>query len=206
MPLHNPCISLPFSPRLLPLTGTVPEAVGEDEYVSKILWPGDDSFKLRGAYGGQLIAQALMAACHTVTDTELLLHSAHCYFMTPVQISLPVTYRVARTKDGRVFSMRAVQALQEGKVLVQCLASFKRPESDPPVLSHSTAGIPPGFFPPDDPRLDTLSKEKMLFNHKVPVPSLPFDAYYCFRGNDQERLLAKEPVEPKYIYTPHYCS
>ena len=173
--------------------------VGDDEYASNTLWPGDDDKKLPAAYGGQVMGQALMAACHTVTDPELLLHSAHCYFMSPVKTGSPVTYRVARTKDGRVFSTRAIQALQGGKVLSYCLAAFKRPEPDPPALSHSPAGVPPGLLPPDDPRLDSESIDKLLFNHKPHNISAPFDRYDYFSGNKQERLLAGEPVQPRYM-------
>lgn len=168
-------------------------AVGEDEFVNKLLWQGEG--KLRGAYGGQVIAQALMAACRTVADPDLLLFSAHCYFVSPVKIDSPVTYHVSRTKDGKVFSMRAIQVLQGGKVKSHCLASFKKPEPDPPALSHTPAGFPQGLYPPDDPRHDAESKWKMMFNHQL--STIPFDAYYCFKASDQERLLAKESVEPR---------
>lgn len=174
--------------------------MGEDEYINKLLWRGG-SRRQRGAYGGQVIAQALMAACHTVTDPNMLLLSAHCYFMSPVKIDSPVTYRVARTKDGKVFSMRAVQVIQGDRIMSHCLASFKTPEPVTAVLSHSPAVFPHDMYPPDDPRHDLHSKEKLRFNHTIQLAKIPFDAYYCFSDSVQKKLLAKEPLEPRYGVT-----
>ena len=168
--------------------------MGEDEFVNKLLWQGGKTYR-RGAYGGQVLGQSLMAACHTVADPDMLLTSAHHYFMSPVKTTIPVTYRVSRTKDGRVFSVRSVRAVQEGKVVSHCLASFKRPETNPPELYHSPADkIPPGVYSPDDPRQD---RERLMFNKRVQIPSLPMESYFCFRGSDQEHILAKEPLEPR---------
>ena len=164
--------------------------MGEDEFTSNVLWDGGE-YKLRSAYGGQLVGQALMAACHTVGDPELLLISAHCYFLSPAKTNQGITYRVSRTKDGRFFSLRSVQALQEGKVVTQILASFKRPETRPHSLSHSPGGIPPGIFPPEDPRQDHF------FNKQLKMSTSPLDVYYSFRKTDQEKLLAREPLPPR---------
>ena len=144
-----------------------------------------------------MLGQSLMAACHTVVDPDLLLISAHCYYMSPVKFGSPVTYRVTRTKDGRAFSMRAVQVLQGGKVVSHCLASFKKPEpANSFPLSHSPVGTPSGLYSPDDPRQDTHSKWRLIFNRRV--SNCPFDSYYIFRDSDQEKILAGEPLEPRY--------
>lgn len=152
-----------------------------------------------------MIAQALMAACHTVTDPNMLLLSAHCYFMSPVKIDSPVTFRVSRTKDGKVFSTRAIQVLQRDKMMAHCLASFKRPEPISPVLSHSPAVFPHNLYPPDDPHLDLQSKEKLRFNHTVRLSTTPLDAYYCLSDSVQKKLLAKEPLEPRYGVSLEWC-
>jgi acyl-CoA thioesterase len=54
-------------------------ALGGDEFVDVSPWQGESRFRMRGAYGGQVLGQALMAACRTVADPDLLLLSAHCY-------------------------------------------------------------------------------------------------------------------------------
>lgn len=159
--------------------------MGEDEYVNTLLWQGDSRVQLRSAYGGQVIAQALMAACHTVTDPDKLLLSAHCYFMSPVKLDSPVKFCVSRTKDGKVFCTRSVQVLQGDKVMAHCLASFKRPELTSLGLSHSPAGLPRQCHPPDEPR------------H---LPTVPFDFYYPVGDSFQKhwnKLLAGEPLEPR---------
>ena len=188
-----PVLSVPEGSctNLLSLSGP---AVGEDEFVNKMLWQGEKNFPLRSAYGGQVVGQALMAACHTITDPELLLISAHCYFLSPVKTNERVTYRITCTKDGRFFSSRSVQALQGGKVVSHTLASFKRLETNPHCLSHSPPGIPPGIFPPDDPQQD---QEQLYFNNRLELSTSPINAYYCFRKIDQEKLLAREPLPPK---------
>ncbi len=74
-------------------------------------------------YGGQIAAQALMAAGLTVPEGRHP-HSMHGYFLRPGQRSRPVVFRVERDRDGRSFSARRVTALQEGAVIFDLTASF----------------------------------------------------------------------------------
>jgi acyl-CoA thioesterase-2 len=75
------------------------------------------------AYGGDLVAQAIVAAMRTVGDGKSL-NSAHSYFMRPADIGAEVRYEVEHLRDGRGFSTRQVRAFQHGKALYICLASF----------------------------------------------------------------------------------
>lgn len=74
-------------------------------------------------YGGQVLAQSLNAAYKTV-DSERLAHSIHAYFFLPGNFQLPVTYQVEAIRDGRSFTTRDVKALQNSKVIFQCIISF----------------------------------------------------------------------------------
>jgi acyl-CoA thioesterase-2 len=74
-------------------------------------------------YGGQVAAQALMAAGLTVPD-ERLPHSLHGYFLRPGRTERPVVLQVDRDRDGRSFSARHVTAVQDGEVIFSMLASF----------------------------------------------------------------------------------
>ena len=65
-------------------------------------------------FGGQVIGQALSAAKQTLTDDRQL-HSFHSYFLRPGDAKKPITYLVEVTRDGRSFSTRRVQAMQNGK-------------------------------------------------------------------------------------------
>lgn len=74
-------------------------------------------------YGGQVAAQALMAAGSTV-DPARLPHSLHGYFLRPGDPLLPTVFTVYRDRDGRSFSARRVVAIQHGKVIFTMAASF----------------------------------------------------------------------------------
>lgn len=73
-------------------------------------------------FGGQVIAQALMAAYRTVEDR--LCHSLHAYFIRPGDPSIPVIYEVDHARDGRSFTTRRVVAIQHGKQILNMAASF----------------------------------------------------------------------------------
>ena len=75
------------------------------------------------SFGGQVIAQALMSATHTV-DPGRPNHSLHAYFMRPGNAAQPVLYRVDRDRDGGSFSTRRVVAIQNGKPILNMAASF----------------------------------------------------------------------------------
>ena len=54
-------------------------------------------------YGGQVAAQALIAAARTV-DEDFHVHSLHSYFLLPGDYSVPIIYDVERIRDGRSFA------------------------------------------------------------------------------------------------------
>ncbi len=80
------------------------------------------------AFGGQVAAQALVAAVRTVDDDERDVHSLHAYFVRPGDVTTPIIYEVDRTRDGRSFTTRRVVAIQHGKVIFTLSASFHRRE------------------------------------------------------------------------------
>jgi acyl-CoA thioesterase II len=78
-------------------------------------------------FGGQIIAQALMAATRTV-DPERAVHSLHAYFIRSGDERYPCELKVVRDFDGRSFSTRRVAAIQNGEIILNFAASFQRPE------------------------------------------------------------------------------
>ncbi len=84
-------------------------------------------------FGGQVLAQALMAAGSTVVD--VLPHSLHAYFLRAGSGQFPVDYVVSVNRDGRSFSHRTVNALQNGKVIFTLMASFHQQEAG---FEHAT--------------------------------------------------------------------
>ena len=60
-------------------------------------------------YGGQVIAQALRAACNTV-DPAQRPQSMHAYFVRAGDEHKPVLYEVERVRDSRSFATRLYRA------------------------------------------------------------------------------------------------
>ena len=80
-------------------------------------------------FGGQVAAQALMAAGRTLDG--MLAHSLHGYFLRAGDPEIPVIYTVDRIRDGRSFSTRRVVASQRGKAIFNMAASFHVSEAGP---------------------------------------------------------------------------
>ncbi len=73
-------------------------------------------------FGGQVAAQALMAAGRTVDVGRV--HSLHSYFLRPGNPKVPILYEVDRIRDGRSFTTRRVVAIQQGRAIYNMQASF----------------------------------------------------------------------------------
>lgn len=76
-------------------------------------------------FGGQVLAQSLIAAMHTV-PSERTIHSMHGYFLRPGDVEHPITFSVDRLHDGRSFSTRRTHAFQNGEPILSLIASFQR--------------------------------------------------------------------------------
>jgi len=74
-------------------------------------------------FGGQVLAQSIQAAIHTVEENRFL-HSMHGYFLRAGDINQPIVYDVEVLRDGGSFSTRRVIAIQKGKPIFNMAASF----------------------------------------------------------------------------------
>lgn len=123
---------------------------------------GDDTFAGRSlrqpggrVFGGQVLAQSLLAAARTVPDGRLP-HSVHGYFLRPGDVEQPITFAVERMRDGRSFTARRTHALQGGVPILSMITSF---QAEQPGFEHADA--PPSDVPaPDEVRsaFDLLSE------------------------------------------------
>jgi len=77
-------------------------------------------------FGGQVLAQALLAACKTVEKRPA--HSLHAYFLRAGSDQKPVNYEVERSRDGGSISSRRVKAVQDDHSILNLAASFQEPE------------------------------------------------------------------------------
>jgi len=81
-------------------------------------------------FGGQVLGQALMAACRTV-DAARPVHSLHAYFLRRGDFNAPIVYEVDRSRDGGSFTSRRVVAIQHGEQIFHLSASFQLAEEGP---------------------------------------------------------------------------
>jgi len=98
------------------------------------------------AYGGDMVAQAALAAMLTVTDDRVL-HSLHSYFLRAVDIDAEIRYEVELVRDGRGYSTRQVRGYQNGQAAYVSLASFHVPEDGDDYAPSAPALPPPEDLP-----------------------------------------------------------
>ncbi len=91
---------------------------------------GDDRFTGESAmlglprvFGGQILAQGLIAAARTVPPGRPA-HSLHAYFLSGGHPERPIEYRVERTRDGGRMTCRTVTASQDGRLVAELMCSF----------------------------------------------------------------------------------
>ena len=126
-------------------------------------------------YGGQIMAQALMAGGRTV-PRDLRVHSLHGYFLRPGDPKVPAVIRVERARDGRSFATRRILVTQRGEAIFNMDASFQVVESG---LSHQA----------DMPDLQPPMEEK--------IPAALYDAAFVTWRHEFRRLQSESPQPPE---------
>lgn len=92
---------------------------------SEDIYTGPSQWMPHGrVFGGQVLAQAIVAAKRTVPDDRFV-HSMHGYFLRAGDVTLPITFAVDRIHDGRSFMTRRTQAYQNGLPIFSMIASFQ---------------------------------------------------------------------------------
>ena len=132
-------------------------------------------------FGGQVIGQALVAACRTVDEVASRPpHSLHAYFLLGGDPKVPIIYEVDRIRDGKSFTTRNVKAIQHGHAIFSMSVSFHVHEEG---LSHQ-------FKMPDVPKPDALPTETELKERVWPLMPEAVRRYY-----ERERPIELRPVE-----------
>jgi acyl-CoA thioesterase-2 len=124
------------------LDALVLKEIGEDRFAATV-----EPDRFGRLFGGQLVAQALLAAAATVDAKPP--HSLHAYFVEGGMPGVPLELSVDRVRDGRSIASRRVSVTQEGRDLLVLLASF---HASP--VSPQLAGPPPSV--PDPNQLPLL--------------------------------------------------
>lgn len=141
-------------------------------------------------FGGQVIGQALVAACRTVEEVnERPPHSLHAYFLLAGDPKVPIIYQTERIRDGKTFATRRVVAIQHGHAIFIMSVSFQRTE---PGLSHQ-------FEMPKVPPPEDLPPEAEIRKSILPLVPTPVRAYF-----ERERPIELRPVEfDRYLGKTH---
>ena len=126
---------------------------------------GDDHFRgfspanaPRSVYGGQAVAQALVAAQRTVPPDRPV-HSLHGYFILAGDPKTPIDFSVERVRDGKSFTTRRCAARQKGQTIFSLEASFQIVEEG---FDHAIE--PPEVPPPESlPTASALAERLQSF-------------------------------------------
>lgn len=142
---------------------TLLDVLGLEEIDRDIYRAGFLADEALALYGGQVAAQALLAAGRTVPDDRAP-HSMHGYFLRAGDPARPTVLRVHRDRDGRSYSARRVEALQDGEVIFSMAASFHVAEDGVDIQSVPAPEAPdPGASEPFSmPRLISMEGRRIV--------------------------------------------
>jgi acyl-CoA thioesterase-2 len=139
-------------------------------------------------FGGQALAQSLVAAHRTLDDPNRVAHSMHGYFILPGDVDAPIVYEVDRLRDGRSFATRRIVAIQHGRAIFNMAASFQSVEAGP---EHQATM-------PDVPPPEAVVRERELLERvKDRIPPRMRRFYL------RERPIEFRPVSPVNPFDPH---
>lgn len=142
-------------------------------------------------FGGQVIAQALVAAQRCV-EANRHIHSLHAYFMRPGDPAVPIVYEVERIRDGASFATRRVVAIQHGKAIFSMSASFQYDEEG---LDHQVDM--PTVVPPE--KLMAEADFRQMFLAQAPESVKKYwgrERPVEFRPTSFTHYMSSEKLEP----------
>ena len=143
-------------------------------------------------FGGQVLAQALLASSLTVPDDRQV-HSMHGYFILGGDITKPIVYDVDKIRDGRSFTTRRCVAVQKGEAIFNSASSYHIKEK----------GVEHQVQKPDVPEPEDLETSIQLAErykdiapalHQRLARTLPIEV----RPVDDFNLLQPENYPPQY--------
>lgn len=147
-------------------------------------------------FGGQVLAQAIMAASHTLTEDKPC-HSLHGYFLRGGDITQPVIYQVRRLRDGRSLSAREVTAIQYKQVrgespveqvIFTMMASFAPTENG---LEYQEDM--PVYPPPED----LLTEQALKEDYVGKIPDALKARFMRRRHVEIKPVKPRDPIHPE---------
>jgi len=135
-------------------------------------------------FGGQVVAQALLAGYRTVENR--ICHSLQSYFIRPGDPGQPVLYQVEHSRNGKSFSTRRVIAIQKGEQIFNMACSFQEPEDG---FEHQDAM-------PDTARADSVPED--FDRLTVLLKDVPAKHKRWLR----KRAIEMRPIDPVDLLDP----
>ena len=175
-------------------------------YVIEILWQSRGNVGGKSPiYGGQVIGQALLAATRSMmeVDSNFVLSSFHCYFISPTLYDRDIVYKVQRLKEGKTFCSLTVAACQvSDRTTFKLMASFDKlgPAGNSFDMETKRMPIVPHPDRPDDPvdsDLKYLIKGKDYFANTSVNMVGSLNLLMCFTAKEIEALRTNKAVEAR---------
>ena len=155
-----------------------------EENIFRGIQPGEDRQRV---FGGQVAAQALMAAGRTVDTGNV--HSLHSYFLRPGDPKIPILYDVDRIRDGKSFTTRRVVAIQHGRAIYNMEASFHVHEES---IEHQ-------FDMPTVPEPESLP----TLRERIEAAGLENDEWFGRNHPIDQRWIGEAPWGPTRSKAPY---
>lgn len=158
------------------------------------------------AFGGEVAAQALVAAGRTVSEDRLV-HSLHGYFLRAGDPGAPLRYEVDATRTGGSFTTRRVVALQAGKPVFILAASFHRGAAGfEHQLAKGDAAEPERLAPAAEALSEAGGQSRLLVRLLRDV--LPLDVRFPEEppGSAVDQAENGEPRQRLWLRTSHRLS
>jgi acyl-CoA thioesterase-2 len=159
---------------------------------------GSESISTVRVFGGQVAAQALVAAGRTLPAPRPV-HSMHAYFLRPGNPGLPTTYAVEPIRDGRSFSTRTVVAWQGDEAVFQLSASFHDPEDGVVHQVPTTTAPPAEELPTADERMQAADEQTRAWWSLV-REMFPLDLRFVDEPVRAQVLRGERPPPHQRIY------
>lgn len=155
------------------------EQIEPNKFIGKSLDIGSPQ-----VYGGQVLAQSIQAASHTV-DEDRTLHSMHGYFLSPGNMGEDIVYEVETIKDGRSFNTRRILGKQGDRVIYLMAtsyqieeASFSHQEPMPNIVQPESLSSFPEIFAQLAEQFQI--KPKGIYSENSPILFHPAEHYDPF--------------------------
>jgi acyl-CoA thioesterase-2 len=163
-------------------------------------------------YGGQVLAQSLVAAQRTVNEARQM-HSMHAYFLLAGDPKVPIVFEVERVRDGGSFTTRRVKAVQHGQAIFVMSISFQKEESSFDHQAEMPAVPGPEKLPSDADlrqqiaaRLPENMRSYLLRERPIEMRPVEFERYVERKARPARqhvwmRTVGKLPDDPQV----HQC-